>query len=89
MDEVMKQSTAAQPVTEPAEPETESAAEQAAEPKQLSLKAARSALKRMKSDMEKIIPIGSGKNRKDYGCEFSGGIFIYPGKDPKRKHSVF
>lgn len=53
MDEVMKQSTAAQPVTEPAEPETESAAEQAAEPKQLSLKAARSALKRMKSDLEK------------------------------------
>ena len=50
MDEVMKKNTAAQPVNEPV---TETTAEQAAEPKQLSLKAARSALKRMKSDMEK------------------------------------
>ena len=49
MDEVMKQNTAAQPVDAPAEAETEAAAE----PKQLSLKAARSALKRMKSDLEK------------------------------------
>ena len=49
MDEVMKQNTAVQPVDVPAEPETEAAEE----PKQLSLKAARSALKRMKSDLEK------------------------------------
>ena len=48
MDEIMKHD-AVQPVEESTEPETETAAEQ----KPQSLKAARIALKRMESDLEK------------------------------------
>jgi SMC interacting uncharacterized protein involved in chromosome segregation len=53
MDELMKQAANPIPVHEPAETESDPAAEQASEPKHYTLKSARTALRRMEAEAEK------------------------------------